>query len=93
MLNTVWEAIMFGYKDADGNYINPRFATPDFSTIRGVDIVFTNNISEDTIIQGDLSKYKLVVSKNVTFDMTNSNKDDFEKNQLTKRLKREWHLM
>lgn len=79
VLNTVWMAQMSGIKDTDGRYIIAPFVTPDGKKVGEVNVVFSNKMPADSILVGDLSKFKVVISENVIFAEGWEN-DDFSKN-------------
>jgi len=85
VLNTVWEAKMKGYKNADGDYIVPPFVSPDGTKVGSVNVVFNNKFADTHILLGDLKKFNLVMAENVTYDEGYEN-DDFSKNLVSKKL-------
>lgn len=85
ILNTVWMAKMAGIKDSQERYIVPPFVSPDGTKVGSVEIKFSNKIGDDQIIVGDLKKFKVVFSENITYDEGYEN-DDFSKNLVSKKL-------
>lgn len=85
VLNTVWEAKMKGIKNSQGDYIVPPFVSPDGMTVGSVNVKFSNKISDEHILLGDLKKFNLVIAENVIYDEGYSN-DDFDKNLVSKKL-------
>ena len=85
VLNTVWMAKMAGIKDAEGRYIIAPFVTPDGTKVGVTEIRFSNKIDEDTIILGDLKRFKVVFAEDVMYDEGYEN-DDFSKNLVSKKL-------
>lgn len=86
VLNTVWKAKMFGEKEATtNNYILPSFVAPDGSTVGDVNVVFQNGMDADKILLGDLKRFKVRISENITYDEGYEN-DDFSKNLESRKL-------
>lgn len=85
VLNTEWMAKMKGIKNSEGDYIVPPFVTPDGMQVGEVRIVFTNKIGADDILLGDLKKFKVVFSENITYAEGWEN-DDFSRNLQSRRL-------
>jgi hypothetical protein len=86
VLNTVWKAKMFGEKEATtNNYILPSFVAPDGSTVGDVNVVFQNGMDADAILLGDLKRFKVRISENITYDEGYEN-DDFSKNLESRKL-------
>jgi len=85
ILNTVWMAKMAGIKDSQERYIIPPFVSPDGTKVGSVEVKFSNKIGDDQILEGDLKKFKVVFSENVTYDEGYEN-DDFSKNLVSKKL-------
>jgi hypothetical protein len=85
VLNTVWEAKMKGYKNANGDYIVPPFVSPDGTKVGSINVVFNNKFPETHILLGDLKKFNLVMAEDVTYDEGYEN-DDFSKNLVSKKL-------
>lgn len=85
VLNTVWEAKMKGIKNADGDYIVPPFVSPDGTKVGSVNVVFNNKFPDTHLLVGDLKRFNLVMSENVTYDEGYEN-DDFSKNLVSKKL-------
>jgi HK97 family phage major capsid protein len=86
VLNTVWKAKMFGEKEATtNNYILPSFVAPDGSSVGDVNIVFQNGMNEDSILLGDLKRFKVRISENITYAEGYEN-DDFSKNLESRKL-------
>jgi hypothetical protein len=85
VLNTVWEAKMMGIKDANGRYITPPFVSADGRKVGSVTIEFSNKIDDDTVLIGELKRFKLVIAENVTYDEGYEN-EDFSKNLVSRKL-------
>jgi len=85
VLNSVWKAKMAGIKDANGVYIVPPFVSPSGDTISGVRMVFSNKMPAGDILAGDLTKFKVVFSEQVRYDIGYEN-DDFSKNLVSNKL-------
>jgi len=85
VLNTVYEAIMKGIKNSQGDYIVPPFVSPDGTKIGSVQVKFSNKIADTHILLGDLKKYNLVICEDVMYDEGYEN-DDFSKNLVSKKL-------
>lgn len=85
ILNTVWEAKMKGYKNLDGDYIIPPFVTQDGKKVGTVTVQFENQMDEDSILLGDLKKFKVRVSEDVMYYEGYEN-DDFSKNLESRKL-------
>jgi hypothetical protein len=79
VLNTVYEAIMKGYKTTYNEYIVPPFVSPDGTKVGSVKLVFSNKMPDDKILLGDLMQFKVVFSESVMFAEGWEN-DDFSKN-------------
>lgn len=79
VLNTVWMAKMAGIKDTEGRYIIPPFVTPNGQQVGEVRVVFSNKMPADSILVGELNRFKVVISENVIFAEGWEN-DDFSKN-------------
>lgn len=85
VLNTVWMAKMKGIKDSQERYIIPPFVAPDGTQVGETRIVFTNRVGDDTIMLGDLKKFKVVLAEDVEYDEGYEN-DDFSKNLVSRKL-------
>jgi hypothetical protein len=85
VLNTVWEAKMKGYKNAEGDYIVPPFVSPDGTKVGSINVVFNNKFPDTYILLGDLKKFNLVMAEDVAYDEGYEN-DDFSKNLVSKKL-------
>ena len=85
ILNPVWKAIMQGIKDKDDNYIIPPFVTQDGMQVGEVRVVFSNRFDASKIILGDLKKFNLVMSEDVSYDEGYEN-DDFSRNLVSRKL-------
>jgi hypothetical protein len=85
ILNPVWKAIMQGIKDKDDNYIIPPFVTQDGMQVGEVRVVFSNRFDAAKIILGDLKKFNLVMSEDVSYDEGYEN-DDFSRNLVSRKL-------
>lgn len=85
ILNPVWKAIMQGIKDKDDNYIIPPFVTQDGMQVGEVRVVFSNRFDAGKIILGDLKKFNLVMSEDVSYDEGYEN-DDFSRNLVSRKL-------
>jgi len=85
ILNPVWKAIMQGIKDKDDNYIIPPFVTQDGMQVGEVRVVFSNRFDAAKIILGNLKKYNLVMSEDVSYDEGYEN-DDFSRNLVSRKL-------
>lgn len=85
VLNTVWKAKMQGVKSLDGLYIIPPFVSKDGKEIGGVNIVFSNKISDSNILLGDLKKFNAVIAEDIEYDEGYEDKD-FSKNLVSKKL-------
>lgn len=86
VLNTVWKAKFFGIKETDsGNYILPSFVAPDGTQVGDVVVNFQNGMDADSILLGDLKKFKVRISEDVRYDEGYEN-DDFSKNLESRKL-------
>lgn len=86
VLNTVWKAKFFGIKETDsGNYILPSFVAPDGTQVGDVTVNFQNGMDADSILLGDLKKFKVRISEDVRYDEGYEN-DDFSKNLESRKL-------
>lgn len=85
ILNPVWKALMQGIKDRDDNYIIPPFVTQDGMQVGEVRVVFSNRFDASKIILGDLKKYNLVMSEDISYDEGYEN-DDFSRNLVSRKL-------
>lgn len=85
VLNTVWKAKMMGIKNADGDYIIPSFVTQDGNRVGEVRVMFENGISQDSILLGELMRFKVRISENVEYYEGYEN-DDFSKNLESRKL-------
>lgn len=85
VLNTVWEAIMKGYKGSDGHYIVPPFASPDGTMISGMRMVFNNGVANTHILCGVLRNYKVIFSEQMMF-AEGFSEDDFDRNLMSFKL-------
>lgn len=85
VLNTVWEAMMKGIKNTQGDYIVPPFVSPDGTMVGSTKVVFSNKITDTHILVGDLKKYNIVICDNIAYDEGYEN-DDFSKNLVSKKL-------
>ena len=86
VLNTVWKAKFFGIKETDSsNYILPSFVTPDGTQVGDVLVNFQNGMDADSILLGDLKKFKVRISEDVRYDEGYEN-DDFSKNLESRKL-------
>lgn len=85
VLNTVWEAKMKGYKNANGDYIIPPFVAPDGTKVGSVNVTFQNKMPDDKILLGDLKMFKVRIAEDITYAEGWEN-DDFSKNLVSKRL-------
>lgn len=85
VLNTVWMAKMKALKNLDGDYIIPPFVTPDGKTVGEVKIIFTNKLTADDILLGELKRFNVVISEDVMYFEGWEN-DDFSKNLSSRKL-------
>lgn len=86
VLNTVWQAKFFGVKETTtGQYILPSFVAPDGSRVGAVTVIFENGMDADKILLGDLKKFKVRISEDVTYAEGYEN-DDFSKNLESRKL-------
>lgn len=86
VLNTVWKAKFFGIKETNsGNYILPNFVAPDGTQVGDVVVNFQNGMDADSILLGDLKKFKVRISEDVRYDEGYEN-DDFSKNLESRKL-------
>lgn len=86
VLNTVWKAKFFGYKETTtGSYILPSFVTPDGKRVGEVEVQFRNGVDEDKILLGELKRFKVRISENVEY-AEGLEHDDFSKNLESRRL-------
>lgn len=87
VLNTVWQAKMFGVKAEDNSamYVLPSFVAPDGTRVGEVTISFQNKAEEGKILLGDLRKYKVRVSEEARYYEGWEN-DDFSKNLSSRKI-------
>ena len=85
ILNTVWKAKMMGIKNTDGDYIIPPFVTRDGKQVGETRVRFENGLVDTHILLGDLKKFKVRISENVTYAEGWEN-DDFRKNLVSRRM-------
>ena len=79
VLNTVWQAKMFGVKNLEGDYIIPPFVTKDGKQVGEVRVQFENGLDQDSILLGDLKKFKVRIAEDLKYYEGWEN-DDFSKN-------------
>jgi len=85
VLNTVWEAKMAGYKNADGDYIVPPFVSKDGKTVGSVKVRFETDFADDAILIGVLKNFNVVFSTRATYS-EGLESDDFRKNKISRRI-------
>lgn len=85
ILNPIWRAKMAGVKDSLGQYVIPPFVTPDGRNVGGITVKFSNRLAVDKIVQGDMSKFRVVFAENIMYDEGYEN-DDFSKNLVSRKL-------
>jgi len=86
VLNTVWKAKFFGNKEATtNNYIMPSFVAPDGTSVGDVMVVFENGMDADSILLGDLKRFKVRIAEDVEYAEGYEN-DDFSKNLVSRKL-------